>query len=413
VTALATGDAGEVAIKNGHILASGPDIDQVPYSGGDVTAVGAGDSFAVALHGGVVTVWSSAHYNHGVLNVPPAAQQPGAIAAISVGYAHILALTTDGHVLAWGDNGYGESTPTIGVYAPFNDRATAIAAGDSVSFAVDAVDGSVVGWGDQSAAAVPPGARSQVVSVAASFVGSVAAALRDDGSVVSWNYQTGSVISVPAAAASGIVAIAAGSAYSVAALRLDGTVIQWNEAGTVVPNPLATPSGKWVVALAASSGDGFGVIQSATPAGSGPITASIGGVRECVTTWAVGRPVTMLPCITDSTNPDWASQRFFPRYNPSSNTDFRIYNSLYNSCLTPTGLTNGAILTLAACTGAANQSWFNNRLANGTMVVTNRAAGLSIDSSYGSTLAGTQLVIGHSTGTPTQTWAVYPNYVGI
>jgi alpha-tubulin suppressor-like RCC1 family protein len=158
VSAPATGEAGAVAVKNGYILASGRNIDQDPYSGGHVTAVGVGNEFAAALYSGAVTVWGQDPYGYGVLNVPPAAQQPGAIAAISVGRTHILALTTDGHVLAWGDNRLGETTPTI-------VRATAITAGDSVSFAVE-TNGSVFSWGDHSAAAVPPRAQSHVVSVA-------------------------------------------------------------------------------------------------------------------------------------------------------------------------------------------------------------------------------------------------------
>jgi hypothetical protein len=405
VSALATGEAGYVAVKNGQILASGPYIDQVPYLGGDVTAVGVGYEFAAALHGGAVTVWGADPANYGVLNVPQAAQQPGAIAAISVGYTHILALTTDGHVLSWGDNSYGETTPTT-------VRATAITAGESVSFAV-ATNGSVFGWGYGSAAAlVPPGAQSHVVSVA--VTGEVAAALRDDGTVVSWEAYRGGVVPVPAAAARGILAIGggaggAGGEGNVAALRTDGTVIRWNYQGTVSSNPLVTPPGERVVALAASNSFAFGEIQGSTPAGSSPVSAWINGVQECATAWAVGRPVTMYPCVTDPANATWADQQFFPRLtNPSVNQDFRIYSWLYNSCLTPTGLANGASLTLAPCTGAANQSWFKSGV-NGTVVVTNRAAGLSIDTAGGSTLTGTRLVIGYSSGTPTQAWTVYPS----
>jgi hypothetical protein len=247
------------------------------------------------------------------------------------------------------------------------------------------------------------------------------AALREDGTVVSWTLN-GTPVVVPAAAASGIVAIAGGGGTGggggadskVAALRQDGTVMQWNDQGTVFQDPLATPTGKWVEALAASNNYLFGEIQGSTPPSSSPVSVSINGARECATAWPAGRPVTMLPCVTDPSDPSWASQQFFPRLtNSSVNQDFRIYNSLYNSCLTPTTLANGASLTLAPCTGAANQSWFKNQLTNGKVVVTNRAAELSIDTANGSTLAGTRLVIGYSTGTPTQTWTVNPTWSGI
>jgi hypothetical protein len=416
VSALATGGAGVVAVKNGHILASGAYIQKVPYSGGDVTAVGVGAWFAAALHGGAVTVWGADPRNYGVLNVPSRALQPGQITAISVGVTHILALTTDGHVLAWGDDHDGASTVPPQFSAGSRGRVSSITAGEGVSFAVDDVNGAVVGWGFGSAAAVPPEAQSHVVSVAVDGV--VAAALRDDGTVVSWNDHYGSIpIPVPAAAASGVVAIAGGDdggdAGTVAALRQDGTVLRWNYQGTVSPDPLAAP-GKRVVALAASNSSVFGEIQGSTPAASSPISASIGGVRECMTAWAVGRPVTMSSCVTDPTNPTWADQQFFPRYiNPYANGDFRIYSWLYDSCLTPTGLANGASVTLAPCTGAANQSWFKIQLANAKVVIDNRAAVLSIDTANGSKLTGTALVISNSTGTSTQTWTVNPAWTGI
>jgi hypothetical protein len=433
VSALATGPAGSVAIKDGHILASGSGIEQVPYAGRDVTAVGVGETFAVALHGGAVTVWGQNPHPYypeltvpQVLTVPPEAQQPGAITAISVGYQHILALTTDGHVLAWGSNGNLESKVPPQFSAGSSVRVTSITAAQEISFAVDS-SGAVTVWGGavgtnvHNWTVVPSAVASHVVSVAVNA--EVAAALRDDGTVVALPdygyYWNGATFPVPAAAASGIVAIASGGAdpsgnnAALAVLRRDGTVIRWNFEGEV-PDPLAPPFGKRVVALAPSLGIRFGEIQASTPAGSAPVSASINGTPECATAWPAGRPVTMLPCVTDPTNPDWASQQFFPRYiNPYANGDFRIYNWLYDSCLTPTGLANGASLTLAPCTGAANQAWFKIQLANGKVVVTNRAAVLSIDTANGSTLAGATLVIRTSTGTPTQTWTVNPAWSGI
>jgi hypothetical protein len=433
VSALATGPAGSVAIKDGHILASGSGVQQVPYAGGDVTAVGVGESFAVALHGGAVTVWGTNPVPRWkglpvpqVLTVPPEAQQPGAITAISVSGRHILALTTQGHVLAWGDNDRLQSQvpPQFSAGSPV--RVTSITAANETSFAVDS-SGAVTFWGpvgtnEHNWTVVPSAVASHVVSVAANA--EVVAALRDDGTVVALpdygHYWSGVTIPVPAAAASDIVAIASGGSTDItydrsalAALRRDGTVIRWSDLGET-PDPLAPPFGTRVVALAASIYRSFGETQASTPAGSSPVSASINGTQECATAWPAGRPVTMLPCVTDPTKPDWASQQFFPRYiNPYANGDFRIYNWLYDSCLTPTGLANGASLTLAPCTGAANQAWFKIQLANGKVVVTNRAAVLSIDTANGSTLAGATLVIRTSTGTPTQTWTVNPAWSGI
>jgi hypothetical protein len=65
----------------------------------------------------------------------------GPFSAIAAGFAHSLALKTDGSIVAWGDNTYGQCT----LPSP-NSGFVAIAAGGYHSVALKA-DGSVVAWG--------------------------------------------------------------------------------------------------------------------------------------------------------------------------------------------------------------------------------------------------------------------------
>ncbi|VGO21701.1 choice-of-anchor Q domain-containing protein [Pontiella sulfatireligans] len=97
----------------------------------------------------------------------------------------------------------------------------AIAAGVYHSLALR-VDGSVVGWGDNSYTNIPAGATN-VVAIAAG--GSHSLALRADGSVVGWGDNFYGQTNIPASVTN-VVAIAAGGSHSLA-LRADGSVVGW------------------------------------------------------------------------------------------------------------------------------------------------------------------------------------------
>jgi alpha-tubulin suppressor-like RCC1 family protein len=134
---------------------------------------------------------------------------------------------TAGTIVAWGPNAPAQLPPET------LENTVAIAFGGSHGLALTA-SGTVVGWGsnDRGQLDIPALARSGVQSIAAGFSHSVA--LRTDGSVVAWGAgatQTGVApdlgqSQVPDSARSEVVAIAA-RGYRTVALKRDGTVLSW------------------------------------------------------------------------------------------------------------------------------------------------------------------------------------------
>ena len=108
-------------------------------------------------------------------------------------------------VVAWGYNGYGQTTVPAGL-----SGVSAIAAGEYHTVAVKA-DGSVVAWGynGYGQTTVPAG-LSGVTAIAAGDYHTVA--LKANGSVVAWGRNSEGQTNVPAGL-SGVTAIAAGSLF--------------------------------------------------------------------------------------------------------------------------------------------------------------------------------------------------------
>ena len=125
-----------------------------------------------------------------------------------------------GHIIAWGENSFGQAT------APPLDDVIAVASAYSYSLALRA-DGTVVGWGAsfQGETNIPSG-LTNVVAIAA---GSFCAALKGDGTVVVWGSNESAVTNIPPAATN-IIAVEV-AANGVLALRRDGSVIGWGWAG--------------------------------------------------------------------------------------------------------------------------------------------------------------------------------------
>lgn len=119
-----------------------------------------------------------------------------------------MALKTNGTVVAWGDNAYGQTNIPAGL-----SGVTAIAAGRLHTVALKS-DGTLVAWGRNSEGQtnIPVG-LSGVMAIAAGGMHSVA--LKSNGTVVAWGLNDYGQTNVPAGL-SGVTAIAAGGSHTVA-----------------------------------------------------------------------------------------------------------------------------------------------------------------------------------------------------
>lgn len=144
----------------------------------------------------------------------------------------------EGSVAAWGANNFGQ--------ADFPESATnviALAAGESHAAAVRE-DGSVVSWGFDWGGA--PGNLTNAVTVAAGAAHTLA--LRSDGTVRAWGDNSAGQTNVPVNLTNA-TAISAGGNQSLA-LRSDGTVVQWGQTHGSIPGDLTN-------ATAIASGTAF------------------------------------------------------------------------------------------------------------------------------------------------------------
>ncbi len=170
------------------------------------------------------------------------------VQAIAAGDQHALALKSDGTVVAWGSNSFGQTTLPAGLV-----DVVAIAAGGHVSGAVRR-DGSVVLWGDGTTGVTAPlagltGVRQLAIGGSSATRFYHALALKSDGTLVAWGSNSSGQATVPATLGR-VAAIAAGDRLSVALLA-DGTVQRWgaNFAGAV-----AFPAGLGGIAAIATNG---------------------------------------------------------------------------------------------------------------------------------------------------------------
>lgn len=174
------------------------------------------------------------------------------VAAIAVGGFHSVALTSDGEVLGWGDNGAGQigdgsttsrSRPTA-VYtagALNGTRVTAIAAGSIHTLALTS-DGRVYAWGGNGGGQLenwlfpvtidPGGVLSDKSVVAISAGGVRSLALSSEGKAYAWG-GAGAAAPVPVVTSGALKGkflsdIAEGGNFSIG-LASDGTVFTWGQ----------------------------------------------------------------------------------------------------------------------------------------------------------------------------------------
>jgi len=253
-------------------LGTGDNLDhalpKVVLSGRTVRAVAAGNGFSLALDlDGNVLSWGDNAYGQlgSGLTAPQSAtpqlvqNSAGAtVSAIAAGASHALALKGDGTVWGWGSNSRGQlgsdqfSYASLPVQVPAPGYVAAIAAGQDHTLSLDNL-GQVYAWGSNShgqlgngsnvdsAAPVPVQGLADVVAIAAGADHSLA--LKRDGTVWAWGGNSHGQLGnsdpqkldshVPVQVASltgfgqgGVIAIAAGNAFSMA-VKYDGTVLTW------------------------------------------------------------------------------------------------------------------------------------------------------------------------------------------
>jgi trimeric autotransporter adhesin len=167
---------------------------------------------------------------------PAVAQQIGpwrGANPVAGGYRHSLGLKTDGRIVAWGDNTYGQ-TDVPGTNTDF----VAVASGAFHSLGLKS-DGRIVAWGrNDSGQTNVPAPNAAFVGLAAGTVHSLG--LKSDGSIVAWGDNTVGQTDVPSPDAD-FVAIAANGGHSLG-VKLDGRIVAWglnNYGQTTVPAPNA------------------------------------------------------------------------------------------------------------------------------------------------------------------------------
>ncbi|OYV06634.1 MAG: hypothetical protein CFE26_05255 [Verrucomicrobiales bacterium VVV1] len=190
----------------------------------DVIAVSAGSGHALALNRDGVVFGSGGYFEF--QNTVPASIGNDVV-AIHAGVAHNMVLHRNGTVSCWEGGWYGPGggdwlTPPAGLA-----NVVAITAGGGFSAALKA-DGTVVTWANALAQAImehPPGLNN-VTAISGGL--SHMLALKNDGTVLAWGDNQAGQVNVPEGL-SDVVGIFAGNDYSLAR-RSDGTVIAWGEA---------------------------------------------------------------------------------------------------------------------------------------------------------------------------------------
>jgi alpha-tubulin suppressor-like RCC1 family protein len=240
VASVAAGDLHALALKaDGTLVAWGDNTNgqtTIPagLDGNVVAVVAGGNVSGVVKRDGTVQLWGEAATT---TLVPPAGLTGVRQLAIggrhTVGVYHAVALKTDGTIVAWGDNAYGQTT----VPATATSGIAAVAASDRLSVVLK-TDGTLARWGVRFNGEVPfVSGLTGITAIASSGGAEHALALKSDGTVVGWGANSSGQATVPAGLAN-VVALATGTTFSLA-LKVDGTVAAW---GSNVNGQLNLPS---------------------------------------------------------------------------------------------------------------------------------------------------------------------------
>lgn len=250
------------AIKNdGTVVAWGAiseEAEIIVNSLQDVSDITVCGEIAFAIHkDGSLTRWyfrgpySPGDALYSVYHIP--VKRLKGIAEIASGYEHVVALKTDGTVVAWGANHWGQVEVPEGL-----SNVVSIWAGGSQSAAMKS-NGELFFWGyNEDGQSTPPEGLGKIEALAAGFGHYLA--IKEDGSLVAWGANDKGQIDIPEGL-SNIVSVAAGGWIS-AALDANGYVYIWGDTfGGQKNGPFHVPD---VVSITASFGRVIGLKNDGT-----------------------------------------------------------------------------------------------------------------------------------------------------
>ena len=174
--------------------------------------------------------------------------------AIAAGANHSLALKSDGTLVGWGWNDDGQTT------CPAGSNYVAIAGGNYHSLGLKS-DGTLVGWGGNSDGQTTCPAGSNYIAIASG--GGHSLGLKSDGTLVGWGGNSDGQTTCPAG--SNFVAITGGDYFSLG-LKSDGTLVGWGDNNN---GQTTCPSGTDFVAIAAGGYHSLGLKSDGTLVGWG------------------------------------------------------------------------------------------------------------------------------------------------
>jgi hypothetical protein len=242
-----------------------------------------------------------------VTSAPPAITTPPISQTVNVAESASFSVTATGYLLnyQWRKNGTDISGATgatcqinlaefadAGSYTVVvsNFLGSATSSPPAVLTVTAPLPGAVVAWGndDHGQSTVPAAAQSGVVAIAAGWNHTLA--LKSNGSVLAWGSNNVGQTNVPVGAQSGVTAIAAGL-YHNAALKSDGSVVVWeDDSGGQSTVPVAAQSGVTAIAAGgfytAALKNGSVVVwggqPAAPPAAQSGVTAIAAGTYHTV-----------------------------------------------------------------------------------------------------------------------------------
>lgn len=179
VKLIAAGEYHSLVLRSNGSVGVWGSLSTVPAGlyGPFVSAIAAGSDYNVAIYNGRIVQWTDPfHSQPGQFGqVPIPAQATNGtwyMTSVAAGRRHVLAVTSAGSVVGWGDNTFGQATAPTGL-----GSVLAVAAGDSFSVALTA-ERKVVAWGwagdPGDNITTPPAGLSNVFGIAAGLYHSLA-----------------------------------------------------------------------------------------------------------------------------------------------------------------------------------------------------------------------------------------------